>query len=112
MHAYVIVILTLFCTTLDIPPNTADFLFVHATPERYGAIRNSIQGSLFIQTLVEVLVQTAGSYHLEEILLFVKNEIGSKTTTMLKKNENGTEDVKQMVSAVSQLRGRVLFDKV
>ena len=108
MHAYVIV----FCTTLDIPPNTADFLFVHATPERYGAIRNGIWGSLFIQTLVKVLVQTAGSYHLEEILLFVKNEIGSKTTTMLKKNGNGTEDVKQMVSVVSQLRGRVLFDKV
>ena len=56
--------------------------------------------------------QTAGSYHLEEILLFVKNEIGRKTTTILKKNENGTEDVKQMVSVVSQLRGRVHFAEV
>ena len=71
-----------------------------------------MQGSLFIQTLVEVMQQTAGSYHLEEILLFVKNEIGSRITTMPKKNEVGTEDVKQMVSVTSQLRGRVLFAKV
>ena len=59
--------------------------------------------------------QTAGSYHLEEILLFVKNEVGRKTTTILKKDENDedeTEDVKQMVSVVSQLRGRVHFAEV
>ena len=55
---------------------------------------------------------TAGSYHLEEILLFVKNEIGSMITSMPKKNDDGKEDVKQMVSVTSQLRGRVHFAKV
>ena len=95
--------------TLDIPPKTADFLFVYASPEGYGAIRDAIQGSLFIQTLVEVMQQTAGSYHLEEILLFVKNEIGNKITVMLNEDETEIEDVKQMVSVISQLRGRVRF---
>ena len=68
-----------------------------------------MQGSLFIQTLVEVMQQTAGSYHLEEILLFVKNEIGNKITVMLNEDETEIEDVKQMVSVISQLRGRVRF---
>ena len=48
-------------------------------------------------------------------MLFVKNEVGRKTTTILKKDENDedeTEDVKQMVSVVSQLRGRVHFAEV
>ena len=49
--------------------------------------------------------ETIGCYHLEEILLFVKNEMGRKT---IKYKPN---DVKQIISVVSQLRGRVIFAK-
>ena len=95
--------------TLDIPPDTADMLFVYATPESHKATRNEKEGSLFIQILVEVMQQTLGCYHLEEILLFVKSEMGMKTLAMMK--EHKIVNVKQIVSVVSQLRGRVVFAK-
>ena len=56
--------------------------------------------------------EKADSYHLEEILLFVKSEVANRIITMPKKNGDGTEDVKQMVSVISQLRNIVRFDKV
>ena len=41
--------------------------------------------------------------HLEEVLLFVKNHMAKKTLTVEKKS------VKQIVSVVSQTRGKIIF---
>ena len=83
-------------------------MYVYATPEDYAAIRDEQHGSLFIQILVEVMKQTIDYYHLEEILLFVKNEMGKMTVDVEDKTKKSVQ-VKQIVSVVSQLRGRVLF---
>ena len=94
----------MYFNTLGITPKEADFLYVYATPETYGAGRSETAGTFFIQTLVEVMGETLGSYHLEEILFFVKNAMGEKSL----KYEDGTYG-KQIVSVVSQMRGRVFF---
>ena len=95
---------------LAITPKEADFLYVFATPEDHVSTRSEKQGSLFIQTLVEVMWQTVDRYHLEEILLFVKNEMGKKTL-FVEDETKKVIPVKQVVSVVSQLRGRVLFSE-
>ena len=100
--------------TLDIIPKEADFLYVYATTKSYGASRHPTAGSLFIQTLIEVMEQTLGCYHLEEILLFVKSEMGRKRMKVSVKDDKNKDKVvfsKQIVSVVSQLRGRVFFAK-
>ena len=84
---------------------------MYGTPEKYKAIRNEEEGSLFIQTLVEVMQQTLGCYHLEEILFFVKNKMGEKTVTIEDKKNKKLIKVKQIVSVISQMRGRVIFAK-
>lgn len=96
----------------DKTPNTADFLYVYATPEDFKAARHIKQGSLFIQTLVEVMKKTLYHYHFEEILFVVKNVMGRKTIDRQRKSGTGQLEVihvKQILSVVSQMRGRVFF---
>ena len=103
-----------FYTLLDITPKEADFLYVYATTKSYGASRHPIAGSLFVQTLIEVMEQTLGCYHLEEILLFLKSEMAEKRMEVRVKDDNNKDKVaavKQIVSVVSQLRGRLYFAK-
>ena len=97
---------------IDVAPNRADFLYVYAAPENNKAVRSKSQGSLFIQTLVGVMKKTLYHYHLEEVLLFVKNEMGQKTWKTTRKDDTGQEEDihrKQILSVVSQMRGRIFF---
>ena len=97
---------------IDKTPSTADFLYVYATPENYKAVRSITQGSLFIQTLVEVMKKTLYHYHFEEILFVVKNVMGRKTMEYKRKGGTGQREpvhIKQILSVVSQMRGRVFF---
>ena len=80
-------------------------MYVYATPETFKANRNTKRGSLFIQTLVDVMKKKLYSCHLEEVLLFVKNHMAKKTATLKERK------VKQIVSVVSQTRGKINFTK-
>lgn len=56
--------------------------------------------------------KTLYRYHLEEVLLFVKNEMGQKTLEYEYESDTGQQEtvhIKQVLSVVSQLRGRVFF---
>ena len=106
--------LTKFCVfhIIDVAPNTADFLYVNGTPENYKAVRSKTQGSIFIQTLVGGMKKTLYHYHPKEVLLFVKNEMGQKTWKTTHKHDTGQEENihrKQILSIVSQMRGRIFF---
>ena len=97
-------ILLLYISAFKVPKE-ADFLFAYATPEGYIALRNPKKGSPFIQTLVEVLLQTRQhNYHLEEALLSVKYQVAKEIHTCDRKQ------VKMMPSVVSQMRGKIEFD--
>ena len=88
-------------------PQGADFLFVYAAPPDCKALRNKIDGSPFIQELVEVLSQTRKhNYHLEESLLAVKHKVAKRDFSL--KGEKGI--VKVIPSVVSQMRGKIEFD--
>ena len=86
-------------------PKEADFLFAYATPKGYLAMRDPENGSPFIQTLVDVLLNTRQhNYHLEEALLSVKYLVAEKEAYYQGKK------VKMMPSVVSQMRGKIEFD--
>ena len=68
-------------------------------------MRDRKKGTPFIQTLVDVLLQTKQhNYHLEEALLSVKYQVAKKNPVYDHKQ------VKMMPSVVSQMRGKIEFD--
>jgi len=53
--------------------------------------------------------KTLNHYHLEEVLLFVKNEMGKKRVELLPHEGKIFHGIQQMPSVVSQMRGRIIF---
>ena len=113
MHADIIakIMFLLLGPTL---PEEADFLFFYATPKGYKALRDTTDGSPFIQTLVEGLKKISQHHwHLEEALLSVKYKLAQKEGWIEEKKENSQvveKKVKMMPSVVSQMRGKIEFD--
>jgi len=63
---------------------------------------------VFIQTLVDVMKKIINHYHFEEVLLFLKNEMGKKRASLCHEDKI-VHGIQQMPSVVSQLRGRIIF---
>ena len=93
-----------WCIFTGVVTIEADFLFVFSTVVNSAAYHLN-DGSLFIQSLVNVLGEKLNNEHLEDALLEVKNKVVSKNVS------SGDKTYKQMPSVLSQMRDRVWFHK-
>ena len=108
MYVCIITVIMHSCSyDISALPKEADFLFAYATPKGYLAYRDPDDGSPFIQTLVDVLLNTRQyRYHLEEALLSVKYLVADKVVV----DGADGKKVKMIPSVVSQMRGKIEFD--
>ena len=93
-----------WCLFTGVVPIEADFLFVLSTVVN-SAGNHHKDGSLFIQSLVNVLGERLNDEHLEDALLKVKDKVASKNIS------SDDKMCKQMPSVLSQMRDRVWFHK-
>ena len=77
-------------------PHEADFLLAFSTPPGYTAYRNERSGSIYIQTLVDVIKEYHSTTHLLDMLTEVNRKVA----------ENG---FKQIPAPTHTLRGKVFL---
>ena len=77
-------------------PITADILYVYSTAPGYVAWRNAENGSVFIQTFIDVLKQQYEHRHLTDMLTMVNKNVAEEYES--------SKGYKQMPSFTSQLR--------
>ena len=82
-------------------PITADMLYAYSTVPGYYAWRNSENGSVFIQTFIDVLRRQYKDDHLTDMLTMVNDQVAREY-----ESHGG---MKQMSSFTSQLRKKLYF---
>nr|QZX63197.1 caspase 3 [Halisarca dujardinii] len=85
----------------ELLPEQADFVLSFSTVEGYVSWRNSVYGSWYVKSLVEVFMEFAGKEHLLDML----TEVGRRVA------ENQSQSgFKQIPALVSQLRKKLYFN--
>ena len=85
----------------------ADFLFAFATVVNYFGVRDSTNGSWFIQTLCSMIEKYKSTAHICDILTIVNKKVGEKEAW---DNQNNCL-IKMVPTYTSQLRGFFYFSK-
>ena len=85
----------------------ADFLFAFATVVNYFGVRDSTNGSWFIQTLCNMIEKYKSTRHICDILTIVNKKVGEKEAW---DNQNNCL-IKMVPTYTSQLRGFFYFSK-